>query len=669
MARKRVSMADEWQTWAKRYDIDGGVRTFESGLTLKVVLGALFIGLLMMPGSIYLSLVSGQSGAGAAPWVAVILFTELARRSFTTVRRQELYILLGLAGAAVGAGNFYGGMIWNQYFIQSPQALQFEIADKVPFWAIPPPDSEAIAMRSLLHPDWKWPLILMLMSQALGRLRGIGGTYFCFRLTADLERLPFPLAPVAAQGATALAETTGKRETWRWRVFSLASMMGLIWGAIYIGVPALTGVMMTRPIQIVKIPWIDFTTNIEGFAPTGVFALRTNLGAMLGGFVMPFPMVLSQFIAQCFTQFVLNPQILYRMEILHSWHPGDDVRATSFSNGIDFWISFGMGKAFSMAFIGLLITVPMMFQYRKAKEKRAGERGSLAKPPGRGDFPMWLAIGMWVVGMSAQVYVLHKYLIPLFPLGFLLFFAYFYTPLNSYITARTFGILNRDLFEIPYLREATLILSRYEEIDIWFVPLPMEDYGRGTMRWRVLELTGTTFTSSIWADLITLPLLLVSGIMVYHFIWKLAPIPSAVYPNAQVTWPMSVTSRCMWVTALRDGQSQMLQAIRGKYVLSGFLSMLALYGVMWLANPLFPGGHSMWFYGLFGGIGGDPGTGLWALIGALLGKYYMIKKFGLKRWYRYTPVLMAGFGCGVGLVGMATVAVALVSKAVIVKPF
>src|SRR4030065_314608 len=110
MARKRVSMAEEWQTWAKRYDIEGGIRTFESGLTLKVVLGALFVGLLMMPGSIYLSLVAGQSGAGAAPWVAVILFTELARRSFTTVRRHALYILLGLAGAAVGGGGSYSGM-------------------------------------------------------------------------------------------------------------------------------------------------------------------------------------------------------------------------------------------------------------------------------------------------------------------------------------------------------------------------------------------------------------------------------------------------------------------------------------------------------------------------------------------------------------------------------
>jgi len=668
MARKRVSMAEEWQTWAKRYDIDGGVRTFESGLSLKVVLGALFVGLLMMPGSIYLSLVAGQSGAGAAPWVAVILFTELARRSFTTVRRQELYILLGLAGSAVGAGNFYGGMIWNQYFIQSPQAIQFEIADKVPTWVVPPPGSESLATRSLIHKEWMWPILLMLMNQTLGRLRGIGGTYFLFRLTADLERLPFPLAPVSAQGATALAETTGKRETWRWRVFSLASMLGLVWGAIYIGVPALTGVMMTRPIQILKIPWIDFTTNIEGFAPTGIFALFTNMGAILTGFVLPFPVVISRFVAEVFTQFFLNPQVLYRFEILHSWHPGDDVRAAGFANSIDFWLSFGMGKSFCFAILGLAVTIPMLFRYRKGG-KTAGERGSLAAPPGRGDFPIWLALGMWLVGMVIHVYIVRRWLVPMFPLGFLLFFGFVWTPLNSYITARTYGILNQDLFELPFLKEATYILSRYEEIDIWFAPLPMEDYGGGTMGWRVLELTGTTFTSSIAAQLITLPILLFSGILVYHFIWKLAPIPSAVYPNAQITWPMGVTQRCMWVTSLRDGQSQMLQAIRGKYVLVGLVSCLGLYGVMWFLNPLFPGGHSMYYYGFLHGLGAQPGMEVFTLVGALLGKYYMIKKFGLKRWYTYTPVMAAGFGCGVGLVSMATVAIALVSKAVIVKPF
>ena len=57
------------------------------------------------------------------------------------------------------------------------------------------------------------------------------------------------------------------------------------------------------------------------------------------------------------------------------------------------------------------------------------------------------------------------------------------------------------------------------------------------------------------------------------------------------------------------------------------------------------------------------------VFGAIIGRFYMIKKFGLKRWFMYNPVLAAGFICGVGLIGMGTVAIALVSKAVIVKPF
>ena len=127
------------------------------------------------------------------------------------------------------------------------------------------------------------------------------------------------------------------------------------------------------------------------------------------------------------------------------------------------------------------------------------------------------------------------------------------------------------MFEIPYIHEATFILSRYEEIDIWFVPLPDEDYGRGTQGWRVLELTGTTFTSNIAAQLLIMPILLVSGIVVYHFIWKIAPIPSSQYPYVQTWWPIHATNEALWKTSLRDGNSQMLQAIRGDYVAAGFL--------------------------------------------------------------------------------------------------
>ena len=67
---------------------------------------------------------------------------------------------------------------------------------------------------------------------------------------------------------------------------------------------------------------------------------------MLFGFVLPFPIVMTEFIAAMATQFVLNPQILYRFEILHQWKPGLDVRGVGLFNGLDFWMSCWHGKIF-----------------------------------------------------------------------------------------------------------------------------------------------------------------------------------------------------------------------------------------------------------------------------------------------------------------------------------
>ena len=56
---------------------------FEDGFTWKTVVGAVFLGMLIMPGSMYLSLVVGPEANmdTAARWVTIILFAEIARPS------------------------------------------------------------------------------------------------------------------------------------------------------------------------------------------------------------------------------------------------------------------------------------------------------------------------------------------------------------------------------------------------------------------------------------------------------------------------------------------------------------------------------------------------------------------------------------------------------------
>jgi len=66
---------------------------FEPGFNIKTLIAAIFVGFLMLPGAIYLGLVTGQSMAGGAEWVTLILFIEIAKRSFVRLRTQEIIIL------------------------------------------------------------------------------------------------------------------------------------------------------------------------------------------------------------------------------------------------------------------------------------------------------------------------------------------------------------------------------------------------------------------------------------------------------------------------------------------------------------------------------------------------------------------------------------------------
>src|SRR5215475_10852574 len=96
---------------------------FSEGFTLKTVIGALFVTLFMLPGGLYLGLVAGQGVGDAAEWVTIVLFAEVARRSYAPLRRQEIYILFYMAltlTAVVNAdrgltGGPFSNLIWNAY--------------------------------------------------------------------------------------------------------------------------------------------------------------------------------------------------------------------------------------------------------------------------------------------------------------------------------------------------------------------------------------------------------------------------------------------------------------------------------------------------------------------------------------------------------------------------
>ena len=624
------------------------------------ILGGLFVGFFIVPGAMYISLMLGQGLGAAADWVTLILLIEIAKRCRRYPTKQEMILIFSVASGVLGmaSGGLFGGFVHMQYLVQSPAARLFDIAPRIPIWVAPPPASEAYKLRDLLHRDW-WPHIsLMAVGLIWGRLNFYSLGYALFRITSDVERLPFPLAPIAAQGITALAEA--EKETWRWRCFSIAATIGISFGAVYVAVPTLSDVIFGRPLYIIPIPFIDWTRNFQKVLPAVPVACSTSFGQFFAGMVLPFWMIVGSFVAGVVGQLVFNP-LLYHIGILKRWQPGMDVIETGMANSLDFWMSFGVGTAFAVAFIGIFVAVKAVIK-AKREAKAGGKKEAFEPPKGRGDIPVWLALLFYVVTTSWTIVLAH-YLVPKFPIWILLLFGFVYTPIVSYISARMVGLTGHAV-GFPYVKEASFMLTGYKGIDIWYAPIPLGDAGGGGQSFRQLELTGTKFTSIFKAQFFYIPLAIFCSIFFWSFIWRMGEIPSAAYPYAMRFWPLSAVNRCFWMTATTTGNAFFLEAMKPRFIFIGLGYGLVAYTAMAAL-----GWPTLLVYGTIRGLAGSPFDAIPELTAALMGRYYFAKKFGKDNWRRYTPILAAGYGCGIGLVSMVCIAIKLIATSVSQLPY
>ena len=666
-------------------DMDRG--PFVDGFSMRTVLGAIFVALVMMPGAIYLGLTCGQTLGSAAEWVTIILFAELAKRSFTKLKRQEIYVLFYVASsiAAVSlahvalAGGPFAAAIWNQYLLQSPQTSA--IAGDIPDWVVPPAASGAIQGRNLLHPDWWWtlshgplsPILLIVIGYILGRLSWFGLGYVIFRMTSDVEKLPFPMAPVAAQGATALAESTvtgggepaGGAKPWRWNVFSIGASFGIVFASLYVLLPVVTGLFMAKPVMLFPIPFVDFTRSVERVLPASLVSFSFDAGLFLAGMILPFRLVLGTFAAILLTSVFGNP-VLQHFGFFKHWTPGNGLLVNQMILGFDFWLSVSIGLAGAVALVGLYFLVKTFRGARRRRGKpdagaapanpaEAGPEPSRAPSRQRGDFPMWVGVGLFVLSTFGFAWIC-RVLVPAFPFWIVLLFGFLWTPLQSYISARLIGLTGQGV-GVPFLKETAFIASGYKGIDIWFAPIPLGDYGGLAQRFRELELTRTRFTSIVKAELLMLPVIFVSSFLFWAFFWRLNQIPSDAFPFASKIWPVAARQTYLILTANGSDTPLLLQALKPEVIGASLGIGLALYGALsWLGLPI------IFFYGIIGGVGAPLHAGLPLVCGALLGRYYFAKKLGGEKWNRYVPVAAAGFACGMGLAGMTAVALTLAAQ-------
>ena len=640
---------------------------FEEGLNWTSLAGAIFIGLFMVPGAIYMALLAGQGIGPAAQWVTVILFIEVARRAQKHLRRSEIYVLFFMAGVMMAATA--GGLLWNQFFVRSDSASAFGITRQIPSWFAPGPNDPSYSRRSFLNPAWLIPILLIVFQLVVGQLSVMLLGYGLFRVTSDVEKLPFPMAPIGAQGILALAEdieepSADSEGAWRWRVFAIGGALGLAFGAAYLLLPTLTGALTGKPVMLMPIPFSDFTPKTQSYLPAVATGMSWNLGNLIVGMVLPFWAMAGSLIG-LIAMIVANP-FLYHAGVLSSWTPGNDTVTTLFKNGVDFYFSFGIGISMAIAIVGIYQAVRALMKNARER-KTSGQPASFAPPKGRGDFRMSWVIGGYFLLTLAYI-ILSGFLIN-WHRGVMLVLClvgFVYTPLMGYVTARLEGIAGQ-VVEIPMIREAGLILSGFQGAKVWFLPSTsssMSQVGGTVVFYRECELTGTRF-SSIWKSILVLfPVVLVCTILFSSFIWGLAELPSVVYPYAQKMWELQASNQCILYTATSGDYSIFEDAFRWKYVITGTGFGALIFGVLThLGSPIFL------VYGLVRGLGQSlPHVIIPQFIGALIGRYYFRKRLGLK-WRQYVPVVAAGFACGVGLITTIGVGITFLSKAVVSLPF
>ena len=655
--RRRVKTQDaELEEFRRLLEVPA---TFDEGLTLASFLGTLFVALVMVPGALYMELIAGAGIGGAAQWVTVLLFVEVAKRANAKLNRAQLFILFYMAGMVMST-NVWNTPLFTQFLVRSDAAVSTGVANDIPHW-VAPPNLDSLP-RTFLAKAWLPFIGLMLFREIMGRLSSAILGYGLFRVTSDVEDLPFPMAPVGAQGIVAIADQVdGSARTSgasvRWRMFCVGCGVGMVFGLVYMALPTVTGAFFSRPLQIFQIPFADFTPYTQKFLPAVATGYSFDLGNVILGMTLPFWSMVGSFIGLIFT-FVMNP-ILYLKGMMPTWNEGDTTVVTLFANNVDFYFSFQIGVSLAIAVFGIWIAFRTLRRGRTDASTRRRTAVVAAHAAARGHIPDALVLATYAFACTAYILMCgwlidwHRGVMVV-----LLFFAFLYTPLISYVTARLEGLAGQ-VIEIPFITEISFILSGYTGAKIWFLPIPKANYGVQVVSYKQAELLGCKF-GSVWkAQLLLFPIIILSSLFFSSFIWSLAEIPSAVYPYTEKIWDLTAKNSCLVYSATLGEYSQFSEALGWGRFLAGFGSAGAVMGLLgWFGAP------TMLFFGVVRGLGQTaPHTVVPNFLGALIGKFYFEKRYK-REWRKMIPVVSSGFFVGTGLISILSVGFVFLAKAV-----
>ncbi|MEM2247637.1 MAG: hypothetical protein QXM51_05930, partial [Thermoproteota archaeon] len=158
--------------------------------------------------------------------------------------------------------------------------------------------------------------------------------------------------------------------------------------------------------------------------------------------------------------------------------------------------------------------------------------------------------------------------------------------------------------------------------------------------------------------IITNLLVLTFGFIFVDFFWRIAPIPSSVFPYVMGIWPTyAVTDSLYTVRQIVIRADQILMGI-GFALVSGFI----LYGLNRVGIPLSP-------VGLIVGMQQLPTSATMTFIMSIVSKYVMSRALGAERWRAIRGIVIAGFIAGISIAVILGLTITLISRSSWIWPW
>jgi len=541
-----------------------GIPEFKSGLSWRSVLAILYAVLVFSPAVIWINLVTfGVAPGGAISFFILLIFVEYTRLAGKPLTKQEAALIFGPSHLVILGGNYFINLIYRGYFMQSdlPKLFGLNMSD-IPTWWAPPATVDTLSLRTFIHPDWLVPVALVFITY----YTSIAGGLFFGALGRELfiegERLPFPIQNINAEAILTLTE----RDEGKMSTFSWAAFISMIYGVFLYTVPTITNALK-KPVRFLPIPWFDFNYYMQMVSPGAAFGIATDAMVLATGIMLPSSVVISMFVGSFIRFLVVNPLLIKLgwTEWATRWVPGMNVTKIFQESTLYFWLNPLIGIGFAIGIVPILLRIKLFSRivhnmFRIKFSSKSDVQRISGEP-----FPIsWLLV-LFLIGCVGAI-VVDLLLVPDFPIWALILYEIIFPLVYLLITGRSIGITGQEM-GIPYLTQLTIMFSGYPKIDAWFLPLRLNP-GTGWLRnFKLCQLTGTTFQSYIYTQLIAFPIAIVVGFIYVSLFWLISPIPSPMFPAPAIQWPIDIANQVLWIT--RPARFFHLDLLIGSFLVYG----------------------------------------------------------------------------------------------------